>query len=878
MDARLKPVRREELERPRTETLVSELASRPNILLMVCYCPPSDNPVLLETLSTIQDVVFLNPTKSVIITGDFNIPNIHWTASDSNSWASPTLSRACRRAVPFLETCQLSGLRQHVIQPTRGNNVLDLVLSTAGVQLDATVQDGIISSDHKEVFCSIVASHPSVPLATRNTAFNYKRADWDGLRLSLRLLPWRDLLSDPCVNKNVDRFYSLLEAAIKDSIPTVTFRRRHAPWFDGELRALLAAKEAAFRRKKRNPTTDAVNDVSDKRRAFKAASSQKYREYLKQLVYDFKDNPKRFWSYVKCVKSSKAVPTVLTYGGAVATTDAERANLLNCAFAAKFSPPYTGLLPECPAYNLTNVTEFSVTHNAVLRMLESVQANKACGPDGISGRIVRECASELAVPLTVLIAQSLSQGVFPSRWKEANVVPVHKKGSYKLATNYRSISLLPLFGKILERVVNENLFAHVRSALSSRQHGFIPARSCESNLSTFVRAGWEAINKGNQLDCIYTDFTSAFQSVDHRLLLHKLKNSYSIDGKALAILESFLADRRQRVVLNGQISSWNPVISGTPEGSQISPLLFLLFINDLPVHIQSECLMYADDVKLYREVQTASDVDLLRSDLARLVHWSSVWKLQLNASKCKVLTFTLKRKPIVSSYSINGVVLENVTAMRDLGVILDQKLTFQPHIDSIVRKSNMSLGLLMRSLQTGCRGTKFRSRPLISAYCANVRSVLEYCSVVWGGAAKTHMDRIERVQHKFLMWLAVHTFGAPQNLDYNRLLLHFSLCSLSARRTQHDLTFLARLFKHKIDSPFLRSCFGLAVPPRHTRQLALFAVPFARVETIKMGAFCRLPREMNLFLQSFNYVDLFVDTLGSTRSYIFSYTRTLVSG
>ena len=275
--------------------------------------------------------------------------------------------------------------------------------------------------------------------------------------------------------------------------------------------------------------------------------------------------------------------------------------------------------------------------------------------------------------------------------------------------------------------------------------------------------------------------------------------------------------------------------------------------------------MYADDVKLYRQVQSASDVDLLKSDLARLVHWSSVWRLKLNASKCKVLTVTLKRKPIVSNYSINGVVLENVSSMRDLGVILDQKLTFEPHIDSIVRKSNMSLGLLMRALQTGCRGTRFQSKPVTTAYYANVRSVLEYCSVVWGGAAKTHMDRIERVQHKFLMWLSTHTFGAPQNLDYGRLLSHFSFCSLSARRTQHDLTFLARLFKNKIDSTFLRSCFGLAVPPRHTRQFALFGIPHARVETVKMGIFCRLPKEMNQFLRSFNDVDFFGDTLHSIR-------------
>ena len=166
---------------------------------------------------------------------------------------------------------------------------------------------------------------------------------------------------------------------------------------------------------------------------------------------------------------------------------------------------------------------------------------------------------------------------------------------------------------------------------------------------------------------------------------------------------------------------------------------------------------------------------------------------------------------------------------------------------------------MMRSLQTGCRGRRFQSRPLVAAYCANVRSVLEYGSVVWGGAAKTHMDRIERVQHKFLMWPSCAHFW----------------CSLSGRRTQLDLTFLARLFKHKIDLSFLRSCFGLAVPPRPTRQLALFGVPYARVETVQMGTFCRLCREMNKFLQSLNDVDIFVDSLHSIRCNVISYSKAL---
>ena len=316
--------------------------------------------------------------------------------------------------------------------------------------------------------------------------------------------------------------------------------------------------------------------------------------------------------------------------------------------------------------------------------------------------------------------------------------------------------------------------------------------------------------------------------------------------------------------------------SGTPEGSQISPLLFAMFINDLPQHVSTNCLLYADDVKLYHRISTASDVDSLRADLRRLEQWSATWRLQLNASKCRSFSISLKRSPIRNEYFIFNDALEHVESIRDLGIILDSKLTFQHHVDNIICKANRALGVMMRSFQSG-RGTRFDRTALIAAYCANVRSVLEFCSVVWGGAAKSHTDRIERVQHKFLMWLSAHIYGAPQNLEYSRLLSYFSLCSLSARRTQHDLVFLARIFKSQIDSSLLRSYFGLAAPSRPTRQFALFAVPYARVETIRMGLFCRLPKVMNEFLRHCIRVDIFDDSLHFIKSNIKKYVKTVLT-
>ena len=315
--------------------------------------------------------------------------------------------------------------------------------------------------------------------------------------------------------------------------------------------------------------------------------------------------------------------------------------------------------------------------------------------------------------------------------------------------------------------------------------------------------------------------------------------------------------------------------SGTPEGSLISPLLFALYINDLPRELDANCLMYADDAKVFRKVSDISDAHHLQDDVCRLFKWSAKWKLKLNPAKCKAFRITLKRSPIMFDYEIDGYVLENVRTIRDLGVVIDEKLTFESHVNDIVLRANRALGVMIRSFQTGDSRAKFQKSGVVAAYCGNVRAILEYCSVIWAGTAKTHAERIERVQHKFLMWLSAHTRCPSPSLSYSDLLACHSFTSLQSRRTQHDLMFLSSLFKHRLDSSYLRSCFGLFVPPRPTRDRVLFNVPFARVETTKNGLFCRLPRHMNDFLRTHSDVDVFNDVLCHIKTQVKSYVKAL---
>ena len=154
-------------------------------------------------------------------------------------------------------------------------------------------------------------------------------------------------------------------------------------------------------------------------------------------------------------------------------------------------------------------------------------------------------------------------------------------------------------------------------------------------------------------DAVYTDYSSAFTFVNHRLLLHKLKQSFSVTDNAYAWLESYLSSRCQRVVINGQASKWTPVKSGVPEGSIRGPLLFICYTADILSIIKTNCIMYADDLKLYCRVTCSEDAALLQADLSRLAEWSEAWKLKLNPQKCFIMSYTLKTRPVIGDYQIS---------------------------------------------------------------------------------------------------------------------------------------------------------------------------------------------------------------------------------
>ena len=847
----LSPVHRPDLE-TNCETLVVQLGTVGSAFLAVCYrAPDADR----ETEAIADLLRGLHRTgRPFLMVGDFNLPEIHWTGA-----GVAELQRRTARALTFVDAIAECGAVQSVTTATRGDNILDLAVSSGGT-VTSEVRSRVFPSDHLVVDTCFNVQIGPAPRVSRSKVFNYKRADFTALRQALRSVPWT-VLESMDVDSAVGLFYDVVFAAINDYVPMIEIRQNFPPWFSRTVRNLLREKEQAYKRKKTDPSAANVEEHARARSQFKRAAGASYRDYLLGLVGKFKENPKRFWSFIKSLKSSGHVSPVLEYDGRIVKDTVAKANCFNECFAKKFSAPYTDALPDAPVLPSPGLSRFYVPPGRVAQLLRELSPHKACGPDGLSARILSECAEEFAIPLDIICRLSVRSGIFPSTWKRANVIPVFKKGSKKLPDNYRPVSLLALCSKILEKVVCEGLLQACLPALPSTQHGFLPKRSCVSNLTCFLEHCWTSLTKGSQTDAIYTDYSSAFTSVSHRLLLHKLHRSFNISGLALGWVESYLSQRSQRVILDGKHSDWIPVQSGVPEGSILGPLLFTCYVADLPNCLQTSSLSYADDVKIFHRINTQEDSRSLQADLERLSLWSKKWLLKLNPVKCKSITFTLRKSPHCTEYVLDGHRLERCVRVRDLGIILDSKLTFADHVDAVISKANRTLGLLIRSMQVAGRvgRTRFDHAAALAAYKAHVRSILEYGGVIWSGAAVTHLRRLERLQHRFLMWLGSNTQTSCPPLDYASLLELFGCPSIRSRLTRCDLAFARSVFSGRVDCADIVGMFPLSVPGRRTRRSELFHVPHGcgRVDSVKRGFLVRLPQLLNALTQSNPRVDLF---------------------
>ncbi len=289
----------------------------------------------------------------------------------------------------------------------------------------------------------------------------------------------------------------------------------------------------------------------------------------------------------------------------------------------------------------------------------------------------------------------------PTEWAIANVAPLFKKGEKSLAENYRPISLTCILCKVMEHIVTSNLCRHLNSnnILYDLQHGFREKRSCETQLAMLIEDLTRNASIGKQTDLVLLDFSKAFDKVNHEKLLYKL-HCYGVRENTLNWIRAFLNGRSQKVVIEGEESGSVPVTSGVPQGSVLGPILFVIYINDLPDHIISQVRLFADDTAVYITIRHEDDGKTLQHDLDTLQVWEKNWDMHFNPSKCQILHISRTKSPVTSSYTLHGQVLEAVASAKYLGATISNNLSWNQHITNITNKANSTLGFVKRNIKT----------------------------------------------------------------------------------------------------------------------------------------------------------------------------------
>jgi len=384
----------------------------------------------------------------------------------------------------------------------------------------------------------------------------------------------------------------------------------------------------------------------------------------------------------------------------------------------------------------------------VLSLLSRLSISKATGLDKISARLLRECADLIASSLCSIFNLSITTGVFPDEWKCSKVIPLFKQGERADLNNYRPISIIPVVAKVFERIIYDQAFAYLteHNLISSHQSGF---RCLHSTVTALLEAtdNWAYnIDSGNVNAVVFLDLKKAFDTVDHDILLSKL-NVYGFRGAANNWFKSYLNCRNQKCFVNGCISENRSLTCGIPQGTILGPLLFLLYINDLPICLSySQPRMYADDTHLTYADNDLSTIELnLNQDLANVSEWLIANKLTLNKSKTEFMLIGSRQRlgtfDDAPSLMINGAPIKQVFNSKSLGVYIDGNLSWTVNIDKSSKKIASSIALKRIRSFVPRKTLQFIFNSLIQPH-------FDYCNVVWGNCNKTLADKLQKLQNR----------------------------------------------------------------------------------------------------------------------------------
>ncbi|XP_055589490.1 uncharacterized protein LOC129741736 [Uranotaenia lowii] len=604
-----------------------------SFLIGTAYIPPEksqDGSIIDQHVDGLSEVRLQHPSCSVILLGDFNQPQLTWIRGDSNSMVIDSTSVLTSASASLLDGMQLNGMDQRNSLRNSQNRTLDLVFTDDSISISSVTEaiDAVVPIDtyHPPFNFDISFPNPIVfDEAFDTSARNFNRADFDTMNRVLSEINWTDFLNCTDVDIAVRVFSSILDDVFNNSVPLVRPPLR-PPWSNGRLKRLKQLRSKLLRKftSSRCPFTKMKLNIAT--RKYRSFNRFCYRRYVARTQRELRRNPKKFWKFVNSKRKESGLPAVLQLNDRIATSSAEKCNL----FAMHFSSVFSDLSPTADQIfaavtrlpiDVLNLDVFSISEEMVLEAIGKLKYTTSAGQDGIPACVLKKCRTLLVKPLTHIFNRSLEQQKFPDLWKRSFMSPVYKKGDKQNILNYRGVTSLAACSKVLERIVNDVIFSACRNWISENQHGFFPKRSVTTNLTVFTSYCISQMDGGKQIDAIYTDISAAFDSVNHDILLKKLQR-LGCSERLCAWIKSYLTNRRLAVRIGSAESPDFIPKSGVPQGSNLGPLLFTMFCNDINLLlIGCGVLLYADDLKIFLVINSLADCYELQGFLDMVVNW-----------------------------------------------------------------------------------------------------------------------------------------------------------------------------------------------------------------------------------------------------------------
>ncbi|CAH1277576.1 Hypp9703 [Branchiostoma lanceolatum] len=612
---------------------------------------------------------------------------------------------------------------------------------------------------------------------------------------------WDEVTAEQGTQNKTTAFYSSLQQAIAAHFPlkSVRIHVRDKPWISPSIKASIKSRQRAFNEQKREDWRKLRNKIQ---REIKTARNQFYNTKVRKLK---RENPRAWFKELNVLTGSQRKEMTVRVEGA--DPDDHQ------GIADKINDTLTNITTSLPPRNLSELPAFlparpppMVQPWQLCQKLLEVKTTKAPGPDGISGRVLKEFAYELSTPIADILNTSLREGIVPREWKEAIVVPLPKTSPPNIS-HLRPVSLTSLIAKVCEGFVASWVLLDIEKNISTDQFGCLRGRSTTHCLVSLANHLYKTADKlGTCSTWVLTDYSKAFDLVDHtRAMKHLLE--MGVRPELIPWLANFHSGRSQKTRYHGVLSQTKELSCGLAQGTKLGPIVFIAHTNSSTDSIQSPTWAFVDDLNLI-ESRLLSQTSQLQNDLNELSSWSDNNSMKLNPGKCKAIHICFSRTPPPPPpLSIHGHELEVVSVAKCLGVTFQADLGWGTHVMDITTKGSKRLYLLCR-----LRQFNLPVEDLVTVYTCFIRPVLEYAAPLWHpGLTNAQHKKIERIQRRATRIILGH------NLSYNQACKALKLQSLYERREDLCIEFGKKLLKSTMYSHWIPHRRG-EITKRVTRQ------------------------------------------------------------